>query len=287
MLSIELDIRHRSGEHEYARVEGERALVGSAAYADLRLPVGAAAPEHVLITASDGRVRIEAKASEPLVLVDGAPLAEGAWVEGSVVAIGRTRIAVSIDTPLASTRGPGRGRGLQSLVSVSALLVLLGTAAWLLFQPSRPPIAPPPDTSLELFSGPAPSCPQQGKREASAFAEEQLALAVAKRERLPFAVQEGLAAFDLYETAAACFRTGGDDQRSRLAGEEAQRLQASLTDEFRARRLRLSHMLKVKDYELARVDVAVLTALTRGKKGTYVSWLTSVATQLPVAKVAQ
>jgi hypothetical protein len=281
MVTIKFDIRHRSGEHESVRVEAERALVGSAAYCDVRLPVGAVAPEHVLITTSGQRLRVAVKAAEPLVLVDGTPIAAGASVEGSVVVIGRTRIALSIDARLDLAQGAkGRSR-LENVVSVAALLGLLGCAAWLLLQPSREPIAPPPDASLELFSGPAPSCPQRGAREASAFAEEQLALAVAKRERLPFAVQEGIAAFDLYETASVCFRAGGDERRAAAARDEAQRIQTSLTDEFRGRRLRLSHMLKLEDYELARVDVAVLTALTRGRKGKYVEWLQTVAAQLP------
>jgi hypothetical protein len=281
IVTIKFDIRHRSGEHESVRVEGERALVGSAAFCDVRLPVGAVAPEHVLVSASGQRVRVEAKAAEPLVLVDGTPLAVGAHVEGSVLVIGRTRIALSIDAHLDPARASKKRSRFENTVSAAALVGLLGGAAWLLLQPSREPIAPPPDASLELFSGPPPSCPQHGAREAAAFAEEQLALAVAKRERLPFAVQEGIAAFDLYETASACFRAGGDERRAGAARDEAQRIQTSLTDEFRGRRLRLSHMLKLEDYELARVDVIVLTALTRGRKGKYVEWLQTVAAQLP------
>lgn len=280
-MSIKFDIRHRSGEHECVRVEAEQALVGSAAYCDLRLPVGAAAPEHVRVVACGRRLRVQAKAAEPLVLVDDMPLAVGSAVEGSVVAIGRTRIALSLDAPLDAQAGGRRRSRLESTLSVATLLGLLGCAAWLLLQPSSEPIEPPPDASIELFSGPAPSCPERGPREASAFAEEQLALAAAKRERLPFAVQEGIAAFDLYETAAACFRAGGDDRRAAAARDEAERLQTSLTDEFRARRLRLSHLLRLEDHELARADVTALAALTRGREGKYVDWLRTVAARLP------
>jgi len=284
MVSIKFDIRHRSGEHESVRVEAERALVGSAAYCDLRLPVGAAAAEHVLIVARDTRLEVQSKAAEPLVLVDGTPLAVGATATGSVLVIGRTRLALSLGEAREPAGAAQRRSRAENALSLAALLGLFAGAGWLLLSPSRSPIAAAPDAPLELFSGPPASCPQQGAREAVAFAEEQLALAAAKRERLPFAVQEGIAAFDLFETAAACFRAGGDERRAAGARDEAQHIRTSLTDELRGRRLRLAHMLKVRDYELARLDVAVLTALTRGRKGQYVEWLHAVAAQLPERK---
>jgi hypothetical protein len=280
MARIKFEIRHRSGEHESALIDAERVLVGSAAYCDLRLPMEDAAPEQVLVSVSAGRLCIEAKSADPLVLVDGAPLSPGNAAEGSVVAIGRVRLAVSLDGSLESARSAAAGRGVRDLVTATGLLLLLGSAAWLVLAPADGAIAPPPDTTLELFSTLQPSCPQQGGPEALAFAEEQLALASAKQERLPFVVHEGIAAFDLYETAAACFRMGGGEGRAALAEEAAELLQSSLTDEFRARRLRLSHLLEVKDYELASVDLAVLGALTQGKKGEYVQWLEGVAAEL-------
>jgi hypothetical protein len=281
MASIKFEIRHRSGEQESALIEAERVLVGSAAYCDLRLPMEAAAPEHVLISASAGRLCVEARSAEPLVLVDGTPLPLGHSLEGSVVAIGRTRLAVSLDGSLELARASAARRGGRDLATATALLLLLGSAAWLTLAPVEDAIAPPPDATLELFSKLQPSCPQQGGREALAFADEQLALAGSRQERLPFVVHEGIAAFDLYETAAACFRVGGDPGRAALAEQAAELLESTLTDEFRSRRLRLSHVLELEDYELARVDLAVLAALTRGKKGEYVQWLEGVAAALP------
>jgi hypothetical protein len=281
MTSIKLEVRHHTGEHESARIDAERVLVGSAAYCDLRLPMEAAAPEHVLISLSSGRLCVEARSSDPLVLVDGAPLPVGSSVAGSVVAIGRTRLSFCLDGSRELARSSVEGRGGRNLLTGLALLLLLGGAAWLVLQPVDAGVPPPPDAVLELFSELQPSCPQQGEREARAFAEEQLTLAFAKQERLPFVVHEGVAAYELYETAAACFRAGGDLGRAALAEQAAELLQSSLTDEFRARRLRLTHVLKLKDHELARQDLAVLTALTRGKKGQYVTWLDGVAAALP------
>ena len=113
-----------------------------------------------------------------------------------------------------------------------------------------------------------------------AFAEEQSDLAEGKRERLPFAVEDGVAAVGLYQVAAACFRTGADDARATEAAQAADALQRELADDYRARRLRLSHLLTVEDYELAMKDVTVLRALTSEKKGRYFEWLGQVAEQL-------
>ena len=68
--------------------------------------------------------------------------------------------------------------------------------------------------------------------------------------------------------------------RAEEADLAAQTLMQDLSDDFRARRLRLSHLLTVEDYELASKDVHVLRALTSERKGRYFEWLAQVAEQL-------
>jgi hypothetical protein len=97
---------------------------------------------------------------------------------------------------------------------------------------------------------------------------------------LPFAVRDGVTAAELYDTAAACYRLSGDQSLAKQAAESAATLKQDLTREFRARKLRLAHMLNVQDYALALRDVSVLTALTAGKRGAYVDWLERVLQQL-------
>jgi len=80
--------------------------------------------------------------------------------------------------------------------------------------------------------------------------------------------------------AASCFAAGGDPRRASDADQAAALLKQDLSDEFRARRLRLSHLLTVEDYALALGDVSVLRALTSERKGRYFEWLGQVAEQL-------
>jgi hypothetical protein len=60
------------------------------------------------------------------------------------------------------------------------------------------------------------------------------------------------------------------------AKSAAAALRESITLDFRARRVRLEHLLTVGDYELAARDVRVLQTLTEGKRGPWTSWLAGV-----------
>jgi hypothetical protein len=160
------------------------------------------------------------------------------------------------------------------------LLAAFGVAAFLLLHDEETTIAPPPTEAPQLFASAAPTCPQADPAAAKAFAQEQRDLGDTKRERLPFVVEEGVAAVGLFQMAAACFEKAGAPKRAREVDELAQGLKRDLVDDFRARRIRLSHVLAVEDYELARKDLQVLTALTAGKKGPYVEWLAEVAKQV-------
>ena len=53
---------------------------------------------------------------------------------------------------------------------------------------------------------------------------------------------------------------------------------------MRTRRLRLTRMLQVEDYQLAERDVKALEALTKGKTGPFVNWLASVRNELNAKK---
>jgi hypothetical protein len=153
-------------------------------------------------------------------------------------------------------------------------------AGYLLLAENETPIERPPADAPQLFSQIPRVCPQNDPSQATAFAQEQMDLGDTKRERLPFAVKEGVAAVALYETAAACFAKGDRQSLSREADEAAQTLKRDLSDDFRARRLRLSHLLDVQDFELAKKDVVVLRAMTETKRDRYTRWLATVAEQL-------
>jgi hypothetical protein len=287
MGTIEFDVRHPNGKRETISIEGERALVGSGSHCDVRLPMEDAAYEHALIetfgasASTAGDLRARALAAEPPVTIDEVPLTLAPLPPGAVLGIGRVKLLVTRVGEFGPSQGArvGSGTGGNPLAAL-ALLAVFGTAGYLLLLEDEERIAPPPAEAPALFASAPQSCPPGDATRALGLAEEHLAQAEGKRERLPFALESGVSAVAFYETAAACFRRAGAEARAVDADEAAAGLERDLTDELRTRALRLSQMLKVQDYELARTDVTVLRALTNGKRGKYVDWLSTVSKQL-------
>lgn len=280
---IQFDIRHPNGHREAIVVEGERALIGSASFCDVRLPMDQAAYEHVLIEVVGGTLRAEAKADNAT--INDMPLTASALSSETVLGIGRIRLFVSFvpDFDAGASVTTKKKKEANPAVQLG-LVVMFGIAAYLLMTDDTVPIAPPPAEAPQLFTEAPAACPQKDPAAAVAFAYEQRALGDTKRERLPFAAKEGIAAVGLFEVAAACFEFGALPAQARDARDTAQALKGDLTNDFRARRIRLSHVLQVKDYALARADLAVLTALTADRKGPYVEWLAKTSEQVKALK---
>jgi hypothetical protein len=277
---IQFDIRQANGQRESAVVEGQRALIGSGSHCDVRLPMDQAAYEHVLVEAVGTTLRVESRAELPPATLNGVKLVASALSPDAALGIGETRLFVSfvpdaLDGPQISAKQKA-----QNPLLTLALIPIFGALAYLLFWNDESKIAAAPAEVQALFAETPSACPQQDPTQALAFAEEQSELAEGKRERLPFAVEDGVLAVGLYRIAGACFRVGRDDARAHDAELAAESLKRDLTDDFRARRLRLSHLLTVEDYQLAMKDVNVLHALTSERKGRYFEWLTTVAEQL-------
>ena len=278
---IQFDIRHANGQRESAVVEAERAVIGSAAHCDVRLPMDQAAFEHIVVEVVAGKLRAEARADQPPATINGMPLTACTLELDSALGVGRTRLFVKYvpEVQGASQASSAQKKGSNPAVQV-VLLAVLAVLGYLLLQGSSSTIAPQPAKAPELFSNEAPSCPKKDPRQAAAFAQDQMLVAHGKRERMPFVMTDGVAAVDMYLVASACFSAGGQEAEAQSAKETAEALKAQITNDFRARRLRLDHMLKVEDFEVAAEDVEVLRSLMRGKKGRYVQWLAMVDKRL-------
>lgn len=281
MAVLKFDIRYPNGHRELAEVEGERALVGSASHCDVRLPVDQAAYEHLVIEVSGGIVRALAKASHPPATIDGMALTESAVKPESVLGVGGVSLFVLYVPDL------GEGDSLTTkdkqesspLIRVLAL-VALPVAGYLLLAEDVPEVAPPPAEAPKLFAEAPKKCPADQPIQALSVAEEQLELATAKQERMPFALKEGAAAVPLYETAALCFTLGLSSDKARRATETSKALRESVELDFRTRTIRVERMLKAQDYELVSHDIKVLSSLIEGKKGPFVNWVASVKQRL-------
>lgn len=285
---IKIDIRYANGERESALVEGERALIGSASFCDVRLPMDQAAYEHVLVEVHGGTLRAEAKVDSPAATINGMPFAASAIAPDAVLGIGNIRLFVSfladsVDGPQLRAKKKDDS---NPIIRVLGLVVFAGMAYYVLADPEAP-IEPAPAGAIQLFGDSQTTCPQTTSDAALALAQEKVSQAEGKRERLPFDVREGIAAVPLYDTAIACYHAANRADEAKEAQVARDSLKRSMADDFRARRLRLEHMLAVQDYELARKDVVVLQDMTEDKHGDYVDWLASVRKRLYPKKVEE
>lgn len=274
MSLLRFEIRYADGRKEVTHVDGERATIGSGAHCDIRLPLDQAAPEHVAVEVIGETVRLETKAFEPPATVNGMPFTNMPVTPDVPLKIGSTRIFIALgEEGFEGAVVQKKTEQTSPLMKVLGVAVLVAGAYMLLADDPQQNVAAPAQAPDLFAPTPTTSCPQSAPDQARAFASDKFDLAEGKRERSPFAPRDGVDAVLLYETASACFRVGGDQARAAEAAADAKQLRTSITLDFRARRVRLEHLLAVGDYQLARNDVRVLRALTEGKQGKYVDWL--------------
>jgi hypothetical protein len=277
---LRFQIRLHTGQVEQLNVEAERALIGSGAHCEIRLPVDQARVEHVLIEVGPAGIFARALSFEPPPMINNIPFTQAPLPPGSVLGVGGCQIFIEL---VENVQGAGgtQAQKKSSPMTVIALLIMVPVAGYMLLGPDDAPTGPPrpPREVPELWDAPITAC-SYGGGQALAFARERMAVADAKRERRPFHVQDGVQAVPIYETAAACFRTGGDPASGQLADDSAKFLRREMTDDFRTRRVRLEHLLNVDDDVSALKEVRVLLQFTEGRSGKYVEWLSNLDRRL-------
>jgi hypothetical protein len=267
-------------------VEGERIRIGTAAYCEIRLPHGEAAPEQVAL---EDRGNLgwfaEALSQKPSPTLNGAALSSAKLESGALLEMGATKIVVTIigNAVQSSTTSTASKQKTNPLLLVAAAVVVPWTAFQLLTDPPDQAMSPPRQAPA-LFAAENATCPQSQPERARAFGVEQKALADAKRERRPFHAQDGVRAVHLYHVAAACLRLGGDSAGSPEADKAAADLQQDLEESYRTRRMRLEHALSIKDRLVARHEVRALLDVLSGQQGEYVTWLSSLDRRLKLGE---
>ena len=267
---LKFRVRYADGRSEQLLVDAERALIGSAAHCEVRLPPESAALEHVEVFANDGRVHMSARsAATPPPTLDGAPYVTGPWPKGAVLAIGGTTLTVEA-VDLDQKR---RGRSPFWLLAPVPVVAIIATIIYSRVAASAELPIPEAPT---LFDAPVSTCPVQGTELYMPFAADKLRTALAKRERGPFSRRDAVDAVPLFEVAAACFHLAGaaDDEREALAGAASQR--KKVEEEYRVRRVRLEHAFRIADPFGAKRELTVLLPMTAHRRGPYVEWLASL-----------
>jgi hypothetical protein len=281
MQALKFDIRHPDGRTDELRIDGDRALIGSGAHCEIRLPLDQAAVEHVAIQLTAAGVFAEARSFQPPPTVNGSPFTRTQLVAGSVLGLGYTQIAISVVEVAGGADAAKAKEQKTSPLTLLLALIVMPLALYIIFQdPPGDTVTRAPKEVPELWGPPAESCPQSNREAAAAKGWQQFAKAASKQERRPFYVPDGVQAVPLYEEAAACFRVAGDAADEKRAAAMASKLRTDISEDFRTHRVRLEHALATKRFETAQKEVRVLLAFLQGKEGDYVEYLSVVERKL-------
>lgn len=283
MRGLRFRIQHADGRPEEIMIEGERALIGSGAHCEIRLPVDQAATEHVFVSLTPTGPVVEARSFQPAATIGGASFTRAPVTEGAVLLIGGTKIWLD-----EAEIGEGQGVKQKKQEKTSPMTYVLAAVAvpislFILLTDEPAGLAdtmPQPPESL-WPSEPA-GCPQQAPEAALALARDRAVIADAKSERRPFHVQDGVAAVPLYQEAAACFRVAGKKKTAARYDKVAADLKQDVSDDFRTHRVRFEHAISVDDRQMVQKEVRVLLDFTEGLQGEYVTWLANLDRSLRV-----
>lgn len=273
MTTLRFQIQHANGRQEQVTVEAERALIGSGAHCEIRLPIDQAAVEHILIQVGAGGVFAQALSFEPAPTIGGVPFTQAPLPPDVVLGVNQTQMLVSITGDAVAGGGIGRKeKGKTNPMLIIAAMAGACLVAYMFLGGDDDVRRVEPQEYPKLWDQGAATC-EKSPNEAMAFANEKRVVADSKRERRMFHVKDGVDAVPLYETAAACYEKAGDKTNADAARDTANALRKELDDDYRTHRMRLQHAMGVKDMETARKEVRTLIEMTEGKEGPYVSYL--------------
>jgi hypothetical protein len=253
-------------------VEAERALIGSGAHCEIRLPIDQAAVEHILIQVGAGGVFAQALSFEPPPTISNVPFTQAPLPADVVLGVNQTQMLVSLSGDAVGAGGGPKTKGKTNPMMILAAMVGACLVAWMYLSGDDNQTRVEPQDYPKLWDQTMTTCDKSGN-DALAFAQEKRVVAESKRERRMFHVKDGVDAVPLFETSAACFDKAGDKVDGDAARDTANALRKELDDDYRTHRMRLQHSMQVKDYETARREVRTLIEMTEGKEGPYVTYL--------------
>jgi hypothetical protein len=261
LVTLGFTLRLPDGRFQQLAVDADTALIGSGAHCEIRLLPEDCPLEQLLVEARAGGVFGQARSMNPPALLNGVPFTQGKLLPESILQIGRVQVSVALSQLSHEPAAKKTKQKRTSPITYLAALVGFPLGFYALFtlqkKPAGLPKAVDPPVLFADAEGRRP-CPQQDPGAAAALADSQILLADAKRERAPFDPKDGVAAADLFELAASCFRVAGANGDSEQAKTSAAAMRKTMSDDFHTHRIRLERALATKDYEGARTEVNIL-----------------------------
>ncbi len=265
-VGLRFVLRWSDGRSEQLVVDSERALIGSAAHCEVRLPPEESPSEYADVFIDKGVVCLSTRGGEPAAGLASAPGAASVWQPGRSLVIGSLSLTAEAINLGASRKGTS-----PFLLFLSVPLVAL--AAAVMYGRVPPPSEATIPEAPPLFDRAVEACPSPRGEQLVAFASEKLRVALAKRERSPFSPHDGIEAVPLFELAAVCFRVAGSHEEELEARGAGDALRRRTEDEYRARRVRMEHAFRVGDPFGAKRELGVLIPMTSHLRGPYIDWM--------------
>ncbi len=271
-LGFRFRLVYADGRQEQMLVDAERALIGSAGHCEVRLPPEICAHEHVEIFAHDGAVHFATKpyARAHLPALDGVATMEGRWQAGSALRIGHVQMYVEL-----VSLGMAKAKPPIWALFVAIPVIVVTAVGIALARPVNRGLPPVPEAPV-LVGPKDAKCPDVAPEQRPVLAAEKLRVALAKRERSPFAPQDQIEAIALFEVSAACYRSAGQAELATDADESADLLRAKLEEDYRLRRVRLEHAYRTHQTHAVKRELAVLIPMTSQQRGPYTEWLAAL-----------
>ena len=281
IFGLRFEIRHPDGRAESLVADTDRAMIGSGAHCEIRVPSEHASVEHVVISLVGGAVCATARALDIPPTLNGVPFIEAVVLPESILGVGGIQIRVSAaqiaDNPNIIKKKTQKTNPIVYLLG----LFMVPLAGFIFAYEDTPEfVLNTPADVTPLWNEPGSQCKVRDPSEALNFAALQQVSAEAKRERHPFHVQDGVVAVPLFEMASACYAAGGAADAAAEAQAAARGLRAKIDAQYRAHQVKLEHSLVVGDYGTAAREVKMLRAMTEGKRGAYVLWLSDMERRL-------
>jgi len=279
---LEISVRYPDGTRQKLTVDSPTALVGSGSHCEIRLPPEDAAVEQLRLSNDAAGVFGQVRSLERSVTLNGVPFVEGRLLPGSVLALGRVELTVSVIETLVA-RGQTKQKR-DSSRSASYALGILGfpLGFYLLLSQQNSEAALPNEVQPPPLFAAANSvqCPESEHDAALAVATEERRRAETARERAPFSGQDAVNAVAAFRRSAACFAIADSGERSSDSVRQADALERDVQTEFHVHRVRLERALATKSYEEARTEVRLLLSYIGRRSGAYANWLLSLDRQI-------
>jgi hypothetical protein len=277
---MKIRVWHPNNKIDEFNIDSERVLVGSGAHCDIRIDGAGAGHEHVIVEQKGHEIVARGLYHAPPALYRGVPIIEMQLSNGSEIAVCGTRITFDI-SPKKERQGRSTGRRIAMAAAISLLLVIVPTFVYARLHRGNDSYGRAPAPAV-LFDGEPETCKADGNQ-SLALARRARALGLARRERHPFFVEDGIAAVGAFRLSSACYAKGGEKTLAREAGDEGAALEKVIEHDYFMHRVRFEHALETEDVKSALFEVKMLRRMTAHRKGPYTEWLAMVERRLEAA----